>query len=100
MVAVRSSPILRTIPFLIALCSLALPVHAKYGGGTGKPNDPYLIYTAEQIDTIGTEPNDWSKHFKLMADLDLAGMILNAGIKCRNPGIACGDVIFLLMFDF
>jgi len=32
---------------------------AKYGGGTGEPNDPYLIYTAEQLDDIGAEPNDW-----------------------------------------
>ncbi len=45
---------------------------AQYGGGTGEPNDPYLIYTAEQLQAIGDDPNDWSKHFKLMADLDLA----------------------------
>jgi len=45
---------------------------AKYGGGSGEPNDPYLIYTAEQMNTIGTEPNDWDKHFKLMADIDLS----------------------------
>ena len=49
-----------------------MPVHAKYGGGTGEPNDPYLIYTAEQMNAIGAEPNDWSKHFKLMADIDLS----------------------------
>jgi parallel beta-helix repeat protein len=46
--------------------------HAKYGGGKGEPNNPYLIYTAEQMSTIGTEPNDWSKHFKVMADIDLS----------------------------
>jgi hypothetical protein len=43
----------------------------KYGGGTGESNDPYLIYTAEQMNTIGAEPNDWDNHFKLMADIDL-----------------------------
>ncbi|MBN2129008.1 MAG: right-handed parallel beta-helix repeat-containing protein [Sedimentisphaerales bacterium] len=47
-------------------------LHAQYGGGTGEPNDPYLIYTAEHLDAIGTEPNDWDKHFRLMADLDLS----------------------------
>lgn len=47
------------------------PAQAKYGGGTGEPNDPYLIYTAEQLNTIGTEPNDLDKHFRLMADIDL-----------------------------
>ena len=45
----------------------------KYGGGMGEPNDPYLIYTAEQMNVIGAEPNDWDKHFKLMADIDLSG---------------------------
>ncbi len=43
-----------------------------YGGGRGEPNDPYLIYTAEQMNAIGADPNDWDKHFKLMADVDLS----------------------------
>ncbi|MHC4596915.1 MAG: GLUG motif-containing protein, partial [Planctomycetota bacterium] len=37
-----------------------------------EPNDPYLIYTAEQINAIGAEPNEWDKHFILMADIDLS----------------------------
>jgi len=45
----------------------------KYGGGTGEPNDPYRIYTAEQLNAIGADPDDYDKHFKLMADIDLAG---------------------------
>jgi hypothetical protein len=48
------------------------PAQAKYGGGDGTAENPYLIYTAEQMNTIGTEPNDWDKHFKLMADIDLS----------------------------
>ncbi len=53
---------------IVALGSLA---HAQYGGGSGEPNDPYLIYTPEQLQAIGADPNHWSKQFKLMADLDL-----------------------------
>ncbi|MBN2593697.1 MAG: right-handed parallel beta-helix repeat-containing protein [Sedimentisphaerales bacterium] len=45
-------------------------LHAKYGGGKGEPNNPYLIYTAEHLNTIRTE-QDWDKNFKLMADIDL-----------------------------
>ena len=45
----------------------------KYGGGTGEPNDPYLIYTAEHLNALGAEPNDYDKHFRLMADIDLSG---------------------------
>ncbi len=45
---------------------------AKYGGGTGTPEDPYLVYTAEQMNTIGLHQDDWDKHFRLMADIDLS----------------------------
>jgi hypothetical protein len=57
---------------LLALCLLSPPVWAQYGGGTGGPDDPYLIYTAEQMNAIGANRNDWDKHFKLMADIDLS----------------------------
>jgi hypothetical protein len=58
--------------FLMILYFYGLPAEAKYGGGTGEPNDPYLIYTAEQMNEIGLHENDWDKHFKLMADIDLS----------------------------
>ncbi len=45
----------------------------KYAGGTGEPNTPYLIGTAEQMNAVGAEPNDWDKHFRLVADIDLGG---------------------------
>ena len=51
---------------------MSLPAGAKYGGGTGGPNDPYLIYTAEQMNEIGANRKEWDKHFKLMADIDLS----------------------------
>jgi hypothetical protein len=73
MMEIRDSRILQTISLLIAVCLLSSTVRAQYGGGTGEPNDPYLIYTPEQMNAIGAEPNDWDKHFKLMADIDLSG---------------------------
>ncbi len=35
-----------TIPLLLllAISFFAAPAYAKYGGGTGQPNDPYLIF--------------------------------------------------------
>ena len=57
---------------LLAICFFALPAQAQYGGGTGGPGDPYLIDTAEQMNAIGANANDWDKHFKLMADIDLS----------------------------
>ena len=58
--------------FILVIWLPASGAYAKYGGGTGEPNAPYLIYTSEQMNSIGTEPNDWDKYFKLMADIDLA----------------------------
>jgi len=57
---------------LLAICFFVLPAQAQYGGGTGGPSDPYLIDTAEQMNAIGANANDWDKHFKLMADIDLS----------------------------
>jgi hypothetical protein len=42
-------------------------------GGSGEPNDPYLIYTAEQLNTIALVPCELDRHFRLMADIDLSG---------------------------
>jgi hypothetical protein len=42
-----------------------------YGGGSGEPNDPYLIYTAEQMSIIGLVLCDYDKHFQLMNDIDM-----------------------------
>jgi hypothetical protein len=48
------------------------PSLAAYGGGSGTAQDPYLIYTAAQLNTVGLNPSDWNKNFKLMADVNLA----------------------------
>ncbi len=63
---------------LIAL--FILPANAKYGGGSGEPNDPYLIFTAEHLNNISADSTDWDKHFKLMADIDLSGFIYDAAL--------------------
>jgi hypothetical protein len=41
--------------------------------GHGVPDDPFLIYTAEQLNAINLFPCEWNKHFKLMSDIDLSG---------------------------
>ena len=60
----------------------------KYGGGTGEPDDPYLIYTSEQMNEIGTDSNDWRKSFKLMADISLSaygGSLYNIIGRSSSP---------------
>jgi len=71
MATARISSVLRTIPLLITIFSLSFPAYAKYDGGTGEPNDPYQIATAEDLMLLGESPGDYDKHFILTDDIDL-----------------------------
>jgi len=68
----RTSSLLGKFIVSVVICCFCLQAHAKYGGGTGEPNDPYFIYDANQMNAIGADSNDWNKHFKLCADIDLS----------------------------
>ncbi len=89
----------------ILVLNAAAP-QGKYGGGTGTPEDPYQIWTPEQMNGIGAEPNDWGKHFKLMADLDLAGFdgkngrpAFNIIAPDANPATYYQGIAFTGIFD-
>jgi len=62
---------LRKIPLMVVVCLLSFQAHAQYSGGTGEPNDPYQIATAEDMMLLGDSPEDYDKHFLLTADIDL-----------------------------
>ena len=62
---------MKKLAILIILCGFPLCAYAKYSGGTGEPNDPYLISTPEDLNAIGHDPNDWDKHFLMTADINL-----------------------------
>jgi hypothetical protein len=55
----------------LVMTALVLPAGAQYGGGLGTAESPYLIFTASQLNAVGANPEDWGKHFELMADIDL-----------------------------
>jgi hypothetical protein len=44
---------------------------ATYGGGSGTAEDPYQIWTPEQMNTIGLYPEDWQNYFVLMSSLNM-----------------------------
>jgi len=56
---------------LVVLATAGLPARAQYAGGSGTADDPYLVTTAEQLNAIGFREEDWSKHFRLTADIDM-----------------------------
>lgn len=67
---------LRTV---IAVSVFAAITHA-YSGGSGTAEDPYQISTVQDLIDLGTEPNDYSKHFVMTADIDLAGNVFGRAI--------------------
>ena len=61
---------LPVIPLFLVLSLLAPACEAvEYAGGTGEPNDPYLIATAEQF---------------LAADFSVPGALFPAGLQHRS----------------
>ena len=51
-----------------------LPSLPTFSGGTGEPNDPYLITSAEDLNQIGHNPHMMEFHFRLVNDIDLIGI--------------------------
>jgi hypothetical protein len=60
------------VVLLLSFSILSGSVQAKYSGGTGSPEDPYLISTAADMNQIGRNYTDWDKCFKLTADINLS----------------------------
>ncbi|MFZ2146341.1 MAG: GLUG motif-containing protein, partial [Sedimentisphaerales bacterium] len=86
----RKSQILLIITVLITICSFSFPVYAKYSGGTGEPNDPYQIASADDLLLLGESPEDYDKHFILTADIDLAPNL--PGRKVFDRAVIAPDV--------
>jgi thioredoxin len=62
---------MRIVLAALIVCFLLLPSAAQYSGGSGEPNSPYQIATAEDLIALGEDPNDYDKHFIVTADIDL-----------------------------
>jgi hypothetical protein len=45
-----------------------------YAGGNGTPEDPFLINTSEQLNSIGLVKCHQDKNFKLISDIDMSGI--------------------------
>ncbi len=73
------SPLVRIVPFLVAVCLFNLPTQARYSGGSGTADDPYQIATAADLMALGRTPTDYDRHFVLTADIDLDPKLPAAG---------------------
>ena len=82
-------PNYRQIAGLIIFLSLIITGNVtavEFDGGTGEPNDPYLISTAEQLQAIGDETL-YEKCFMLVADIDLDPNLPGNEILIDHPFI-------------
>ena len=71
MISTKNLHITHIVALSFTIFSFSIPAYAKYSGGTGEPNDPYQIATAEDLILLGDNPEDYDKHFILTADIDL-----------------------------
>jgi hypothetical protein len=54
--------------FMVCVATIAC---AQYSGGSGGPDDPYIIATPGDLNDIGLNPGHWGAHFTLADDIDL-----------------------------
>jgi hypothetical protein len=52
----------------------SLPGLPTFSGGTGESNNPYLISTAAELNSIGHNWRLMEEHYKLVSDIDLTGV--------------------------
>jgi hypothetical protein len=64
------NPSILILAILVLLAGIT--AEAKYSGGTGEPNDPYLIAAAEDLNNIGNHTEDWDACFVLTNDVNLS----------------------------
>lgn len=62
-----------------------------YSGGSGTEEKPYILKTAEDINSLANNPTHWDDNFVLAADINMAGINFN--------GIADGSPAFSGSFD-
>jgi hypothetical protein len=77
------------ITTIVLVFTVVSATQAQYSGGTGDPNDPYQIATAEDLMLLGETPKDYDKHFILTADIDLDPNL--PGLKVFDKAVIAPD---------
>jgi len=68
------------------LCLCQGSVWAQYSGGSGTPEDPYQIATAQDLIDLGQTEDDYGKSFVMTAEIDLAGRVFDRAVIAPNTG--------------
>lgn len=60
-------------------------------GGDGSSENPYILYTKQQLLDFFNESAMWDKHIKLIANIDLSGMVFPAAPVGTFTGVLDGS---------
>ncbi len=71
----------------VVTLSSGIAAKAKYSGGTGEPNNPYRIVTAEDLNDIGNHFEDFNKCFVMINDINLSAY---TGMQFNTIGLYVG----------
>jgi hypothetical protein len=71
-----------SLVMLIAIYGTALA--GTYSGGSGEPDDPYIIATATDLDEMRVYPDDWAKQFVVAADIDMNELDYSTAVVAHN----------------
>ncbi|MBN2181167.1 MAG: hypothetical protein JW715_04575 [Sedimentisphaerales bacterium] len=78
--------------------SLEAVAQRKYAGGTGEPNTPYQIATAEDLLLLGETTEDYDKHFILTDDIDLDPNL--PGRKVFDKAVIAPEITYIYPQEF
>ncbi len=62
---------MRRYAFIVLVLVCASRSGASYSGGDGSALEPYRIATAEDLADLSLDPDNWHRHFRLAADVDM-----------------------------
>jgi hypothetical protein len=92
------SELMLVIVFLSVFCGLA---SAAPWLGSGTANDPYQIWDACDVNTLGTETGYYASHFKMMADVNMAAYLYTTAVIAPDTisGGLFDGTVFTGVFD-
>jgi len=80
------STLFATVLVLILSAITQVTIAGTYSGGTGDPNDPYQIATAQDLIELSLDSNDWEASFVLSSNIDMTDQsITPIGRDVENP---------------
>lgn len=85
---------MRRYLLIVVLLASAPRSEARYSGGSGSVENPYLIGTAQDLVDLGHMMDDWSGCFQQIADIDM-----NVPAAADAQPIGNGDLPFSGVFD-